>query len=80
MTAEGPESRSFTSEFQPCSVRLTPKEDLVAHKILKGKSNRQIAEEMGVSINTIKTHVANILKKEQVKNRIQLISNQFNKP
>ena len=62
-----------------CRVRLTPNENLVAQKMIEGKSNQQIAGEMGVSINTVKTHVAKILKKEQVRNRIQLISNQFNK-
>lgn len=61
------------------NVRLTPAEHIVNQKILEGKSNQQIADELGVSINTIKTHVAKILKKEHVKNRIQLISNQVTK-
>jgi NarL family two-component system response regulator LiaR len=58
-------------------VSLTPTEEIVHLKILEGKSNQEIADDMVVSINTIKTHVGRILKKEKVKNRVQLISNQF---
>lgn len=60
-------------------MKLTKKESIVSSKILEGKSNAQIAEELFISINTVKTHVANVLKKKKVKNRVQLISNQINK-
>ncbi len=60
-------------------MKLTKKETIVSRKILEGKSNAEIADELFISINTVKTHVANVLKKKKVKNRIQLISNQINK-
>lgn len=58
-------------------MELTKRELQVLDKILEGKSNNEISEELFVSINTIKTHVAHILKKENVKNRLQLISKQL---
>lgn len=60
-------------------MKLTKKETIVSGKILEGKSNAEIADELFISINTVKTHVANVLKKKKVKNRVQLISNQINK-
>lgn len=56
---------------------LTRTEIIVSEKILDGKSNAEIAEELNVSINTIKTHVSHILNKKEVKTRIQYISNQI---
>mgnify|MGYP000002677771 CR=1 FL=1 len=60
-------------------MKLTKKETIVSGKIIEGKSNAEIAEELFISVNTVKTHVANVLKKRNVKNRIQLISNQLKK-
>lgn len=57
--------------------KLTPKEDKVQELIIKGLSNAEIASTLSVSINTIKTHVSRILRKNGVKSRVQLISNQL---
>ena len=56
------------------AMDLTRKENEVLDKILEGKSNQEISNELFVSINTTKTHVARILKKKDVKNRIELIT------
>ena len=53
---------------------LTRKEKKVLEEILVGRSNREISDLHFVSINTTKTHVSNILRKEKVKNRIELIT------
>ncbi len=58
-------------------MKLTNQENIVLNKIFEGKSNQEISEELSVSINTVKTHVSKILKKKNVKNRIQLLSNQI---
>lgn len=58
-------------------MKLTQQEQVVLEKILEGKSNLEISDHLCVSINTVKTHVAHILKKKNVKNRIQLLSNQL---
>lgn len=58
-------------------MKLTKKEIIINEKILQGKSNSDIADELSISINTVKTHVKHVLEKKNVKNRIQLISNQI---
>ena len=52
---------------------LTPRELQVLEKMYSGKTNKQIAEELIVTSNTIKAHVARILKKLEVENRQQAI-------
>jgi len=56
------------------SHTLTERENEVLNLILAGKSNQAIAEELFVSINTIKTHVKNIYSKFDVTSRAELIS------
>lgn len=55
------------------STDLTEKEKEVLAKMLAGKSNKTIADELFVSINTIKTHLKNIFIKADVKSRSELI-------
>ena len=51
----------------------TGKEKVVLDLILEGKNNNDIAEQLQVSVNTVKTHVRNILKKNNLKSRLELI-------
>ena len=50
---------------------LTQRELEVLSMIATGKSNKQIADEMFVSINTVKTHIHRIYDKLDVKNRTE---------
>lgn len=50
---------------------LTEREKDVLKLLAKGLGNREIAEELVVSEKTVKTHVANILQKLEVKSRTQ---------
>ena len=51
------------------SEELTQKEFEVVKKIAEGKNNKQISEELFVSVNTIKTHLKNIFVKLDVASR-----------
>lgn len=53
---------------------LTPREQEVLQQILLGKSNREIAETLFISENTVKTHIRNIFSKYDVGSRAELIS------
>ncbi|HZK57386.1 MAG TPA: helix-turn-helix transcriptional regulator [Clostridia bacterium] len=53
---------------------LTAREHEVLELILCGKSNREIAEALFISENTVKTHARNIFSKYDVKSRAELIS------
>ena len=53
---------------------LSKREKEVAQLLIKGKTYNDIAEELFISVPTVKTHVTNIYGKCQVKNRAELIS------
>lgn len=50
---------------------LTEREIAVLHLVAQGESNPQIAGALSISVNTVKTHLSNILKKLQLDNRTQ---------
>ena len=50
---------------------LTERELDVLKLIAQGKSNAEIADELVISVQTVKNHVSNLLAKLQVENRIQ---------
>ena len=53
--------------------RLSRREAVVVSHILEGESNKVIAQELYISEKTVKTHVSNIFRKLQVKDRVQLV-------
>ena len=58
--------------------RLTIQEKKIVHFIHEGKSNKEIANELSVSLSTIKTHTNNIYKKIGVNSRTQLLNSLYN--
>jgi DNA-binding NarL/FixJ family response regulator len=50
---------------------LTTRELEIFSRLASGKSNQEIGSELGLSTNTIHNHVASILRKLQLDNRIQ---------
>lgn len=60
-------SRDFDSLTQ-----LTAREEQIMTLLLKGDSNKEIADVFGIAERTVKYHVSNILQKSQVSSRRQL--------
>lgn len=56
--------------------KLSKQENTIKHLILEGKTNKEIASELFVSISTVKTHITNIYSKLGVLNRKELIASQ----
>lgn len=52
-------------------MKLTDKEKVILMKLIEGKSNRAIANDLSVSENTIKVELRFIFSKLGVKNRTQ---------
>lgn len=50
---------------------LTPRETDILRYIAAGHSNKEIADSLGLSVNTVKTHILNIYSKMDVNNRSQ---------
>ena len=65
-----PLSRSKFNRKKPClAAKLTAREAKVLQLVAKGKSNRQIAQELGLSVKTIANHLTHIFNKTMCDNR-----------
>jgi LuxR family maltose regulon positive regulatory protein len=53
---------------------LTEQELRVLHLMMSDLNNKEIAQALGVSVNTIKSHTAHIYEKLSVHNRIQAVT------
>lgn len=52
---------------------LTQQERRIVYYLASGMKNEQIAEELHISIYTVRTHIANIYKKFEVNNKVDLL-------
>lgn len=66
-------STSATEDDSASKPMLTHRQELVLRCLLDGLSNREIADHLHVSEETIKTHVAAILRHFDVQNRTQAV-------
>ena len=64
----------FQELSQPDPDTLSDREIEVLQLIARGSANRQIAEELLISESTVKTHVANIFSKMNVRHRTQAVT------
>jgi DNA-binding CsgD family transcriptional regulator len=61
---------AFTAAQPPSLLdQLTPAERRVLHSVNEGRSDKEISQELGVAIHTIKHHVHSILTKLRVSRR-----------
>lgn len=51
---------------------LTEREEEVLRTLARGSTNEEIAEQLGVTLSTVKTHVASLMGKLDVRNRVEL--------
>ena len=54
---------------------LSDRELEVIHCLARGLSNQEIANELIISVNTVKYHISNLYKKLQVSSRAELLAN-----
>jgi two-component system, NarL family, response regulator LiaR len=69
-TAPGPFQRN---DAALSSLGLTGQEVKVLERLAAGQSNKEIARTLGLSPNTVKTHIANLFAKLEVSRRTQAI-------
>ena len=62
---------SQQAPFQP-AWPLTEREEEVLVTVAKGLTNAEIGDELHVSLSTVKTHLASLMTKLEVRNRVEL--------
>ena len=68
---------AFSDRTAPSEVRrptqpLTDREEDVLSAVAAGRTNAEIADEMLISLSTVKTHLAHLMTKLEVRNRVEL--------
>ncbi|HZE90866.1 MAG TPA: response regulator transcription factor [Rhizobacter sp.] len=67
------EATRYRSHASLASLGLTPRQNDVLALLLKGHPNKLIARELGVSVETVKDHVAAVLRALKVSSRTQAV-------
>src|SRR4030095_5212743 len=67
------EGRTFILVAMIPDVQLSKRERDVLKLVLQGKSNKQIALSLAISVRTVKFHLKNVYAKFQVSSRIELL-------
>ena len=65
-------AETSAAALDPELSRLTPREREIAVLIVRGRSNREIAAELTLTLRTVETHMHNILGKLELTSRSQL--------
>ncbi|WP_203291398.1 helix-turn-helix transcriptional regulator [Maricaulis parjimensis] len=73
LTRRAPATPFIRNEAALSSLGITPRELTVLEALVSGGSNKTIAESLGVSANTVKTHTARLYNKLGVSGRIEAI-------
>jgi two-component system response regulator NreC len=67
------ESKKSRTEQPAGPDPLTPRETDVLTLIVQGYTNRQVGEELGISVRTVEGHRANLLEKLGLRTRVELV-------
>ncbi|VAX20355.1 hypothetical protein MNBD_NITROSPINAE01-1913 [hydrothermal vent metagenome] len=73
LTAESMSKREKTFDLYP-SFNFTPREEEISALLVQGFKNGEVAEQLCISVNTVKGHLKSIFEKTRVDNRTALIS------
>lgn len=68
-----PQDRAVTVDANPLLDSLTQREREVLGEIGRGANNKELSERFAIGTNTVKTHVARIMQKLEVRDRVELV-------
>jgi DNA-binding NarL/FixJ family response regulator len=71
--AQGPGPRAAAAGMPDAVGELTVREHEVFIEVARGRSNQEIASSLVVSLHTVKTHVARLLMKLHLRDRVQVV-------
>ncbi|GGY46607.1 transcriptional regulator CsgD [Bacterioplanes sanyensis] len=66
--------RHKPKRMSPCASKLTKREKQILQLTATGATNTEIADQLNVSMHTVKTHIYNLFKKIGASNRIQAVN------
>jgi DNA-binding CsgD family transcriptional regulator len=58
-------------------LRLTPQQARVVGLIMQGKSDKQIAQALGRTVPTVRTHIAGVFDRLKLEDRVELVLDVF---
>ena len=70
-SGSGAKAEKTADETADEKDNMSPREDEVLHLVAQGATNREIADSLFISENTVKTHLRNIMDKLHLANRSQ---------
>lgn len=73
LTAKKPAAPFERNNAAIASLGLTPRECEILDLLASGRTNQELARTLGVSPNTVKTHLANLFVKLEVDRRVKAI-------
>jgi DNA-binding CsgD family transcriptional regulator len=73
LTAKKPAAPFERNNAAIASLGLTPRECEILDLLASGRTNQELARALGVSPNTVKTHLANLFAKLEVDRRVKAI-------
>ena len=54
-------------------LKLSPQQTLIVESILRGNQDKQIAEELDLSVATVRTYLNRIFERKDVRDRLNLV-------
>lgn len=73
LTAKKPAAPFERNTAAIASLGLTPRECEILDLLVSGQSNKELARKLGISPNTVKTHLASLFAKLEVDRRVKAI-------
>jgi DNA-binding NarL/FixJ family response regulator len=73
-------ARKIVNKYAPKrnqSSSLTPRQKEIVNEIVAGKSYKMIAEDLFVSLDTVRSHIKNIYKALEINSKAELIRKSY---